>query len=161
MVGRGVEIIDAQSGRAQLQRCGLAVAVERYWNPAMPPCVPSDHRPAHLFNSRDAAEAAGMASRVEQFEPRSDDDECDTNEEQYELAVIKHKHALQRLREAFPGIDEQHHTRLCPCGRGALAMWPWVVQNAKRGFCECSMASWELICWRSEWIKAGYPNLAW
>ena len=32
---------------------------ERYWNPAMPPCVPSDHRPAqHLFNSRDAAEAA-------------------------------------------------------------------------------------------------------
>ena len=45
---------------------------ERYWNPAMPPCVPSDHRPAHLFNSRDAAEAAGMASRVEQFEPRSE-----------------------------------------------------------------------------------------
>ena len=120
----------------------------------MPPCVPSDHRPAHLFNSRDAAEAAGMASRVEQFEPRSDDDECDTNEEQYEIAVIKHKHALRRLREAFPGVDEQHHTRPCPCGRGALAVWPWVVQNAKRGFCEGSMASWELTCWRSEWIKA-------
>jgi hypothetical protein len=54
----------------------------------------------------------------------------------------------------------QHHTRPCPCGRGALAKWPWVVQTARWGFCDCWMASWELTCWRGEWIKAGDPNLA-
>ena len=32
-------------------------AEERFWNPEKPPCVPSDHRPAHLSNSREAAEA--------------------------------------------------------------------------------------------------------
>ena len=30
--------------------------------------------------------------------------------------------------------DQQHHTRPCPCGLGALAMWPWVVQTAQLGF---------------------------
>ena len=56
-------------------------------------------------------------------------------------------------------VDETHHTRPCPCGRGALTMWPWVVQTAQLGFCQCPMADWERICWRSEWIEAGYPNL--
>ena len=40
---------------------------EAWWDPQKPPCVPSDHRPAHLFNSREAAEAAGAAARVERF----------------------------------------------------------------------------------------------
>ena len=47
------------------------------------------------------------------------------------------------------------YTRPCPCGRGALAKWPWVVQQDHLGFCDCWMASWEIQCWRSEWIKAG------
>ena len=34
----------------------------RFWNPEKPPCVPSDHRPTHIFTSREAAEAAGSAS---------------------------------------------------------------------------------------------------
>ena len=136
---------------------------ERYWNPEMPPCVPSDHRPEHLFNSREAAEAAGAASRVERFAPPAigwDDD--------YELACVENKLALRRLRESFPEVDpcpmahaSQHHTRPCPCGRGALAKWPWVVQAAQLGFCNCWMAGWELTCWRIEWIGAGAPNLAW
>ena len=143
---------------------------EIYWNPAAPPCVPSDHRPGELFHSREAAEAAGMASRVEQFAFRPDEDGEDDefDEESYELACVKHKHALRRLQEAFPQVDlcpmadtSKHHTRPCPCGRGALAVWPWVVQTKQLGFCQCSMASWELICWRSEWIAAGYPQLAW
>ena len=134
----------------------------RFWNPAKPPCVPSDHRPAHLFNSREAAEAAGMAARVEMFEPPAEgDDEYYYGEEQYEVACVKHKHAMRRLREAFPEVSgEESHRRPCPCGRGALAMWPWVVQTAQQGFCECDMASWERTCWRSEWIAAGYPRLA-
>ena len=46
-------------------------------------------------------------------------------------------------------------------GRGVLAQWPWVVQTAQLGFCDCGMASWELTCWRCEWIGAGAPDLAW
>ena len=136
---------------------------ERFWNPAKPPCVPSDHRPAHLFNSRQASEAAGLAARVERFEPPADDnDEYYCDEECYEVACVKHKHAMRRLREAFPEVSgEESHRRPCPCGRGALAMWPWVVQTAQQSFCECDMASWERTCWRSEWIAVGYPSLAW
>ena len=138
---------------------------ERYWNPAKPPCVPSDHRPAHLFNSREAAEASGAASRVERFAPRPEEDyaedECfECYEEEYEIACVRHKHTLRRLHAAFPEVGEEHHTRPCPCGRGALAVWPWVVQTAQLGYCECWMAGWELTCWRGEWIQAGYPNLA-
>ena len=105
-----------------------------------------------------------MASRVEMFAPHPVEDGEDDyfDEENYELACVKHKHALRRLREAFPeACGEEHHTRPCPCGRGALAMWPWVVQTAQQGFCECDMASWERTCWRREWIAAGYPRLAW
>ena len=103
-----------------------------------------------------------MAERVERFAPDPDSDGEDNNfmEEHYELACVKHKHALRRLREAFPEVTGEQHTRPCPCGRGALAMWPWVVQTKKLGFCDCWMAGWERVCWRSEWIKAGYPNLA-
>ena len=144
---------------------------ERFWNPAMPPCVPSDHRPANLFNSREAAEAAGAAARVELLAPPLPDEEeygeddynpmWDFDEDEYEVACLKHKQKVRRLREAFPEAGTEHHTRPCPCGRGALAVWPWVVQTAQLGFCECGMASWERTCWRSEWIAAGAPNLAW
>ena len=127
-----------------------------------PPCVPSDHRPPHLFNSREAAKAAGLASRVEWFAPDSDEDPHH-DEEEYELVCVKHKHALRRLCQLYPevGLGEEHSRRPCPCGHGTLAMWPWVVQTAQLGFCDCWMASWELTCWRSEWISAGAPNLAW
>ena len=138
---------------------------ERFWNPEKPPCVPSDHRPLHLFNSWEAAEAAGKAARVEKFSPRLDDDGeyyYDAgDEEMHEIAYVEHKWALRRLREAFLEVSGEHHTRPCPCGRGALAMWPWVVQTKQLGFCDCWMAGWELNCWRHEWIRAGYPDLAW
>ena len=127
----------------------------RFWNPEKPPCVPSDHRPTHLFTSREAAEAAGVAERVEFLRMRPDEDGEDEefDDEAYELVCVKHKHALRRLHASHQ-LAEEHHTRPCPCGHGALAMWPWVVQTAALGFCECEMASLERICWRSEWIKA-------
>ena len=136
---------------------------ERFWNPERPPCVPSDHRPANLFNSREAAEASGAAGYAERVGPRPDEDGVDEYfcEETYEVACVKHKHALCRLRAAFPEVDgEDHLTRPCPCGRGSLAVWPWVVQTKQLGFCDCDMACWELTCWRGEWIAAGYPSLA-
>ena len=133
---------------------------ERYWNPAKPPCVPSDDRPEHLFNTRVAAEAASTASQVEASAPPPPEDEYGYfDAEHYELACLKHQHALRRLREAFPEVDpcplvraSLHETRPCPCGRGVLARWPWVAQTAQLGFCACDMASWELTCWRYEWL---------
>ena len=90
------------------------------------------------------------------------------DEEHYELAYPKLKWALLKLYYAFPDLDpcpmlahaSQHHTWPCPCGRGALAKWPWVVHTAKLGFCGCAMAEWERICWSSEWIER-WPKLGW
>ena len=112
---------------------------ERFWNPRMPPYVPSDNRPGHLFNSREAADAAGAAARVEYMAPWPDDGEDEdfcpwpVDEEAFEIAWVEHKHALRRLRESFPEVGEEHHTRPCPCGRGALAVWPWVVADGATG----------------------------
>lgn len=140
-------------------RTGGGFDEERFWNPRKPPCVPSDERPAHLFNTRDAAVAASAASMVEAFEPPPYEDEYYIDEERYALWCVKHEHAVRRLREAFPEVDpcpmaraSRHDTRPCPCGRGVLARWPWVVQTAQLGFCACGMAGWELTCWRSEWL---------
>ena len=80
------------------------------------------------------------------------------NEERYDLACVKHAHALRRLRRAFPEVSEERQTRPCPCGRGELATWPWVALTAQAGLCDhrgCHMASWELTCWRWEWIVDG------
>ena len=45
---------------------------ERYWDPKKAPCVPSDCRPQHLFNSRVAAEAVFAALCVEWAHPSPD-----------------------------------------------------------------------------------------
>ena len=135
---------------------------ERFWNPQKPPCVSSDHRPAHLHrHSSLAAKAAICAERVEETAPGPDDEDDDFNEEEHEVALVRYKHAFRRLRESFPEVDEEHGRRLCPCGHGALPMWPWVVQTAGLGYCECDMARWERICWRSEWERAARAELGW
>jgi len=54
---------------------------ERFWNPKEPPCVPSDDRPEHLFNTRAAAEAASAASQVEAWAPPPFEDEYYNDEE--------------------------------------------------------------------------------
>ena len=146
-----------------------------YWNPRKPPCVPSDDRPQHLFLTRVAAEAVSAAAQVEAWAPPPYGDEWlaeyggGADEERYDMACVKHKHAVRQLREAFPEVDpspiahaSQHETRPCPCGRGVLARWPWVVQTASLGFCdncECGMACWERTNWRSEWIAPVAPDL--
>ena len=140
----------------------------QYWDPAKPPCVPSDLRPAHLISSKLCAEAVCAAARIEGFMPCKYEEWHPADEEQYDLTYPKLKWGLRKLEWEFPELDvgpmlthaSQHHTRQCPCGRGVLAKWPWVVQTADLGFCDCDMASWELICWRSEWI-ARWPKLGW
>ena len=56
---------------------------------------------------------------------------------------MRYKHALRRLKAAFPSELNDcsaegtcEHRRLCPCGRGQRGAWPWVVQTPARGFCE-------------------------
>ena len=141
----------------------MADVEEIYWNPAKAPCVPSDHRPEELFNSQQAAEAAGAAAGVEKstLTEHDEDNNEESMAEEYELACVRHKYAMRRLRLSFPEVADDGSRRPCPCGLGALAMWPWVVQTAELGFCVCIMAQWELICWRSEWISTSHPYLRW
>ena len=142
----------------------------RFWDPRKPPCVPSDFRPAHLMSSKLCAEAVCAARRIENFMPMEGIDpwQAQFDAEHYEIAYPKLKWALRRMHDAFPEVDpcpmlahaSQHHTRPCPCGRGVLAKWPWVVHTEDLGFCYCEMAQWELICWSGEWI-ARWPKLGW
>eukprot|EP00966_Prymnesium_polylepis_P218131 5048547-Prymnesium_polylepis.1 len=93
--------------------------------------------------------------------PRPDDEYDIFNEEEYKVALVRHKHALHRLHAAFPETNEDHHTRPCPCGHGDLPMWPWVVQSEGLGSCVCDMAIWERICWRLEWGRAARAEHGW
>ena len=57
----------------------------------------SDDRPAHLFHTRVAAEAASAAAQVEAWAPPPYGDEWLAayyiDEERYDMACVKHKHA--------------------------------------------------------------------
>ena len=101
----------------------------QYWDPAKPPCVPSDLRPAHLISSKLCAEAVCAAARIEGFMPCKYEEWHPADEEQYDLTYPKLKWGLRKLEWEFPELDvgpmlthaSQHHTRQCPCGRGLLA----------------------------------------
>ena len=52
----------------------------------------------------------------------------------------------------------EHNSRPCPCGVGRLAQWPWALQTAALGFCNCEQARRELTFWRtSGWIPSMAP----
>ena len=62
--------------------------------------------------------------------------------DELELAQVQYRHALRRLKEAFPGEFNDcaadgtcEHRRVCRCDRGVRGGWPWVVQSPARGFC--------------------------
>ena len=147
---------------------GLDDDRDLFWDPAKPPCVPSRHWPEeHLFYCYEAAEAVAFCELAERNEPSGlpeDEEEDACNAEYYDIACVKHKHALRRLHERFPELEcpvqahaSQYPTRPCPCGHGKLAKWPWVVQTARLGFCDCEMGWWELLCWRGEFNTASAP----
>ena len=134
--------------------------------------------------ARAVAAAEALENVLLQGDPEASDyEEDEGQEEREEVAKVKYKHALRRLAEVFPelhipdglhaglGAGEQE-SRPCPCGTGLLARWPWVLQTASLGFCPSAdwstdgarddaatadiqgKHSWEIICWRSEWISA-------
>ena len=116
-------------------------------------------RPKALFGS---SITHPVIDAVEWLEPviRSRENE-DYDEDEETAARAKYNLELRRLEDCFPEYAvralamahaSQHHTRPCPCGRGCLARWPWVVQTAAQGFCDCDMAFWERTCWRCDWL---------
>ena len=104
-----------------------------------------------MFPSEEAWNAIDAAEFVEDAERLFTDAKIlgyevdDEDEEKRELAMVRYKHALRRLKKAFPHVlndcsdeGECEHRRPCPCGRGWRGAWPWVLQTPARGFCEQS-----------------------
>ena len=104
-----------------------------------------------MFPSEEAWNAIDAAEFVEDAERLFTDAKIlgyevdDEAEEKRELAMVRYKHALRRLKKAFPHVlndcsdeGECEHRRPCPCGRGWRGAWPWVLQTPARGFCEQS-----------------------
>lgn len=142
------------------------------WDTRKPPVVPSDERPEHLFTSRVVAKAVAAADWLERKLPGPDGHEYDCEEESEQEARKKYAYAIRVLQETYPELQpgpadvallnvSRQESRPCACGHGHLARWPWVVQHDSLGFCDCNMAIYELCAWRSEWIQAGAPGLAW
>ena len=155
---------------------------DEVWDPDLPPCVISDHRPPKVFGSEEAALAVAAVRTLEERLPESrtfDGDEGLYNEEEEDVARVRYRHALQRLAKAFPELEvpvpelcaglqaDQQCTRPCPCGAGHLAKWPWVLQTPQLGFCPGGewgeddeevttqgKHDWEVISWRHEWVMA-------
>ena len=109
------------------------------------------------WNAICAARACEDAERQLFYDFDCDDNPIDhgTTREEIDVAFIRYKHTLSRLKASFPdelndcsaeGVCE--HRRPCPCGRGMRGAWPWVVQTPARGFCEQSDAPPEQ---RGEW----------
>ena len=60
-----------------------------------------------------------------------------------EVARMRYKQKLRRLKAAFPGVRSDcstegvcEHRLPCPCGQGQRGACPWVIQTPARGFCE-------------------------
>ena len=113
-----------------------------------------------MFGSQEAQDAIDAAYDCENIEQQHteagwghfDEDGEPLNkekiEEEMELASVRYKHALKRLKAAFPRVLNDctpegvcAHRRPCSCGRGQRGAWPWVVQTPARGYCEQSWAT--------------------
>jgi len=89
------------------------------------------------------------------------DSETDSEEdEEAELATVRYKHALRRLDRAYPHYqfgsvrDPRDTTQVataantvpCKCG-GRKGQWPWLLQPACLGFCDCDAVESERWSW--------------
>ena len=114
-----------------------------------------DHRRHALMSmlgSDEAMEAILAAEKVEsaeqdlaEFDEEGRNPVWEESSEELEHALVSYKHALTRLKAAFPDVLNDcsdigtcEIRRPCPCGRGLRGAWPWVVQTPRRGYCELS-----------------------
>lgn len=96
------------------------------------------------YDAIDAAITVEEAERdLAEFDDEGHNAVYEETSEEYELALVHYRHALERLKAAFPDVLNDcspdgtcEHRRPCPCGRGVRGAWPWVVQTPKRGYCE-------------------------
>ena len=106
--------------------------------------------PAPKVCSKDSDESASKA-----------DSETDSEEdEEAELATVRYKHALRRLGRAYPcyqfgtvydpwdttQVATAANTVPCKCG-GRKGQWPWLLQPACLGFCDCDTVESERWVW--------------
>ena len=132
-----------------------------------------------LRSSREAEEATSRAWELERFFLYDDDPDYNDSEEEKEVAIVRYRHALSRLKAAFPSLcpgwsgevqraDEQNSVPCVAACGGRLGAWPWTVQTHALGFCNCDViykfrGAWgDAYYWKHE---AGVPNqgdgLAW
>ena len=124
--------------------------VERRAAPKLDPIAVRRRALETMLGSQLAFDAILAAERVENAEQdlaEFDDDGrnpvYEETSEEYELELVHYKHALARLKEAYPNVLNDcapdgtcEHRRPCPCGRGMRGAWPWVVQTPRRGYCD-------------------------
>ena len=134
-----------------------------------------------LKSSREADEAITRAQDLEHYYLDDDDVEYRDSEEEKEIAIVRYKHALTRLKAAYPSLCPGWHgelQRACeqnsmPCAAacgGKLGVWPWTVQTHALGFCTCNVvytmrSMWSDACYWKHEAGVGVPNngdgLAW
>lgn len=99
-----------------------------------------------LRASREVDEATTRAWELERFFLDEADPDYNESEEEKEVALVRYRHSLARLKAAFPSLcpgwdgkvqpaGEQNSTQcVATCG-GRLGTWPWTVQTGALGFC--------------------------
>ena len=125
-----------------------------------------------LRSSREADEAITRACAVECFYLDEDEPDYNSSEEEKEVALVRYRHSLARLKAAFPSLcpgwygevqraGEQNSVQCVDACGGRLGTWPWTVQTWGLGFCMCDVVhklrgTWSDACyWKHE---AGVPN---
>ena len=95
-------------------------------------------------------------------EPGSERSIIEEYEEEKEVLAVRYKHTLRQLKAAFPtencDWDEDgacKRDRRCPCGRGRLAGWPWVLQIDAR-LCKCGRGLQERWAWVNKALENGW-----
>ena len=116
-----------------------------------------------LRSSREAEEATSRAWDVERFYLDEDDPDLKDCEEEKEVAIVRYRHSLTRLKAAFPSLcpgwqgevqpaGEQNSVQCVAACGGRLGAWPWTVQTGPLGFCMCDV----LHKLRGSWGDAYY-----
>jgi hypothetical protein len=122
-----------------------------------------------------AAIRAAMSCEEDDAADAASDDESSGSdwEEEKEVRVMRYKHALRRLRKAFPdercdwtddGVCEST-VEGCVCGGpdANQAAWPWVLQRPACFYCwcECERGVENKEAERRMWLWASEQGEAW
>jgi hypothetical protein len=142
------------------EQCTTAPAPEPALEPVPEPePAPSDmQRVTQLLEGKvEAAIACRAAGQLERYlvpEFDMDGEEMPIDDEERDVALVRYKYALQKLKAYLAPHDvpawmwpecevtteglraNEHNSFPCPCGGpGRCPLWPWQVQTVELGFC--------------------------